>query len=161
MYRQRQQTFVSYLIKQANPLSFLEFVRLNCNENQVAQSGQNSLLECALETSREVKDVEIQHVAWTRYYSDDREPQVVLEFKDGRPNPIESYSFAEPFWSNRTKNVSMLITNVAVEHEGAYECKVTTNSGSPNSPKMTSFKVIGKLLPEHHFLGRYLYKHTQ
>ncbi|XP_075905581.1 uncharacterized protein LOC142903441 [Nelusetta ayraudi] len=120
------------------------FLKLNCNENQVAQFGQDSLLECVLKTSIEVQDLKILYMAWMRYSHDNSEPDVVLEFRDGKPYPSKGYSFAEPFWDNKNRNMSLIITKAAVEHEGFYECTVVTNSGSSNSPKMTSFNVTAK-----------------
>lgn len=121
-----------------------QFVELNCNEPQVAEFGQDSLLECVLKTTREAINLKIIHVTWMRYSGDGSEPDVVLEFRDGKPYPSKGYSFAEPFWDNKNRNVSLLITKAAVQHVGFYECEVVTDSGSSNFPKMMSFNVTAK-----------------
>ncbi|XP_075899034.1 uncharacterized protein LOC142899351 [Nelusetta ayraudi] len=120
------------------------FVKLNCNESQVAQCGQDSLLECVLKTSDDVKDLKIQYVTWKRYSGDGSEPQVVLELKDGKPYPRKGYSFAEPYWNDENRNVSLLITKAAVQHVGFYECEVVTDSGFPELSIMISFNVTAK-----------------
>lgn len=156
MCTQRQQTYVWHL-KKAKQILFSfpdHFVKLNCNENQVAECGQDSLLECVLKTSDDVTNLKIQYVTWKRYSGDGSDPDVVLELIEGKPNSSEGYSFAEPNWNSTYRNVSLLITNAAVQHVGFYECEVATNSGDPRLSKMISFNVTGKLLPQHHFFGR-------
>lgn len=133
--------------KQTNPFSFPEFVELNCNEPQVAEVGRDSLLECVLKTTTEATNLKILSVTWKRYSGDGSEPDVVLEFREGKTYPSKGYSLAEPFWDNKNRNVSLLITKAAVQHVGFYECEVGTDSGSSKFPEMMSFNVTGKLLP--------------
>lgn len=123
---------------------FTEFVTIECQEKQIAQFGQDSLLECVVITANEVKDFKIKSVKWTRYRNQIRSE--VLTFPGA--NSRDSYSFADPHWSNTNKNVSLFISKAAVQHEGHYECKVDTTAGDAKS-KLISLNVAGKLLPKY------------
>lgn len=120
--------------------------------------GQDSLLECVLVTSHEVEQLEIKSVTWTRYPCDQSDPPA-LSFREGNTSSGRGYSFAEPRWDNKTKNVSLLISEAAVQHEGFYECMVETSVGSPKPDKLISFNVTGKSLPRNGFSGHCLAKY--
>lgn len=112
-------------------------VTMRCMKNQVAQRGQNSLLQCVLNTSKEVPDLKILRLVWKRSSID------VLEFRDGKINASKGYSFADPLWDNKNTNVSLLISEATVEQEGLYKCVVGTNVGNL-IPYFISFSVTAK-----------------
>ncbi|XP_018520547.1 CD276 antigen isoform X2 [Lates calcarifer] len=100
------------------------FVNVNCKEN-VGQYGQQSLLECIVQTTSEASDIQIRVVTWRRQGAD----KPALVFHDGRIDPKSSFTFAEPSWNNKNMNVSVLIPNTRVADNGRYTCMVMTNSG--------------------------------
>ena len=105
----------------------------------MGQYGQHSLLECAVKTSEGVTDVEIQAVSWRKEGVDDP----LLVFHNGKLIKKQpGYSFAEPSWNTRNMNVSLHITDTAVEDQGVYTCMVMTDSGGETSE--TSLKVTGE-----------------
>ncbi|KAM6941655.1 butyrophilin subfamily 1 member A1 [Lycodopsis pacificus] len=111
------------------------FISLNCKAEMLGQYGQQSLLECVIDPPDDNTDIRL--VAWKKASI----PLLVFyngEFTEKQPG----YSFAEPAWNNRNMNVSLLISNTAVEHDGLYECLVSTTSGYKN--KTTSLKVTAK-----------------
>ncbi|XP_078136454.1 CD276 antigen homolog isoform X2 [Sander vitreus] len=119
------------------------FVNVECQAENVGQYGQQSLLQCVIKTTQDVADPEIRVVVWKK---EGLEKQVknnpLLLFNRGEMNLKPGYSFAEPSWNERNMNVSLLITNTAVEQEGDYTCSVITNSGDGSSS--TSLKVTAK-----------------
>ncbi|XP_035856250.1 uncharacterized protein zgc:174863 isoform X2 [Sander lucioperca] len=119
------------------------FVNVECQAENVGQYGQQSLLQCVVKTSQDVVDPEIRVVIWKK---EGVEKQVknnpLLLFNRGEIKLKPGYSFAEPSWNVRNMNVSLLITNTAVEQEGDYTCTVITNSGDSSSS--TSLKVTAK-----------------
>lgn len=113
---------------------------------QVALWGHDALLECVLIISHEVTDFEITSVQWKKYPADDSDP-LALNFSSGETSSSGGYSFAEPNWNSSTKNVSLLISKAAAQHEGHYECTVETSAGNPPASKLIAFDVTGELFP--------------
>lgn len=109
---------------------------MQCKTENVGQYGQKSLLECVINTAQEIGKAEIRVVTWKK----DENP--LLVFVDGQTKSEGPYSFAEPSWNSNNMNVSLLITNTAVDNEGVYTCMVITDSGDGFSD--TSFKVTGE-----------------
>lgn len=101
----------------------------------MGQYGQQSLLECVVKTTRD--DAEIRVVTWKKEGADDP----LLVFHRGEMLP-KGGTFAEPSWNARNMNVSLLISNTAVEDEGDYKCMVLTDSGEGSGK--TSLKVTGE-----------------
>ncbi|XP_039651862.1 CD276 antigen isoform X1 [Perca fluviatilis] len=112
------------------------FVNVECQAEKVGQYGQQSLLQCVVKTTQDLADLEIRVVTWTK------EDRPLLVFHEGKNKPQPGYSFADPSWNDRNMNVSLLITNTAVEHEGVYKCTVITDSG--DGKDSTSLKVTAK-----------------
>lgn len=110
------------------------FLNVECKDEKVGQYGQQSLLECVVKTLQ--NDAEIRVVTWKK----DQTP--LLVFNRGETQLQPGYSFAEPSWNVRNMNVSLLITNTAVEHQGVYTCMVMTDSGDGKSS--ISLKVTAK-----------------
>lgn len=114
------------------------FLNVECKDEKVGQYGQQTLLECVVKTLQ--NDVEIRVVTWKKKDQKDQRPLLLVN--RGLPEPKPGYSFAEPFWNVRNMNVSLLITNTAVEHQGDYTCMVMTDSGDGSSS--ISLKVTGE-----------------
>ncbi|XP_036967334.1 uncharacterized protein zgc:174863 isoform X2 [Acanthopagrus latus] len=127
--------FIFTLILTAGKASF---VNVHCKTENMGQYGQQSLLECAVETSQGVTDVVIRTVSWKKEGVD--EPLLVFHKEQTIKQP--RYSFAEPSWNNRNMNVSLHITNTAVEDQGVYTCVVMTDRGGETSE--TRLKVTAK-----------------
>ena len=116
------------------------FVNVHCKTENVGQYGQQSLLECAVNTSEGVTDVVIRTVSWKKEGVDDP----LLVFHNGKLIKKQpGYSFAEPSWNNRNMNVSLHITDTAVENQGGYTCTVMTDRGSSETSEI-SLKVTGE-----------------
>ena len=113
---------------------------MQCKTENMGQYGQQSLLECAVKTSQGVTDVVIRTVSWKKEGVD--EP--LLVFHKGQTIKQPRCSFAEPSWNNRNMNVSLHITNTAVEDQGVYTCVVMTDRGGETSE--TRLKVTGESL---------------
>ncbi|KAM8773610.1 CD276 antigen homolog isoform 2-T3 [Acanthopagrus schlegelii] len=114
------------------------FVNVHCKTENVGQYGQQSLLECAVETSQGVTDVVIRTVSWKKEGVD--EPLLVFHKEQTIKQP--RYSFAEPSWNNMNMNVSLHITNTTLEDQGVYTCVVMTDRGGETSE--TRLKVTAK-----------------
>uniref|UniRef100_A0A1A7X3I0 Ig-like domain-containing protein n=1 Tax=Iconisemion striatum TaxID=60296 RepID=A0A1A7X3I0_9TELE len=108
------------------------FVELQCNERNVGQIGQPSLLNCVVQPTQGTTDVTITNVAWRR--SGDAKPFLYCNKKDGCTKE-SGYRFADssPEWDNKNMNISLLITNTRVADEGKYTCRVFTDSGNDNA----------------------------
>lgn len=117
-----------------------DFVKVECNTINVGQYGQQSLLECVVKTGETVKDPTIRTVAWKKLNSPEEDGDLVLGFHRGKlDQPKRGYRFAEPLWDEKNMNVSLLIANTAVAHDGDYECMVITDSGDDSI--VTTLKV--------------------
>ncbi|XP_078022744.1 sialoadhesin-like [Epinephelus lanceolatus] len=116
-----------------------DFLNLQCVAENVGEIGQQSLLECVVKPTQGAADPTIRVVTW-RKVGDERP---LLVFHRGQTELQPGYKFAEPSWNVINLNVSLLITNTAVEHEGVYTCMVITDSSS-NSDH-TSLKVTASL----------------
>ncbi|XP_078022743.1 V-set and immunoglobulin domain-containing protein 10-like [Epinephelus lanceolatus] len=117
------------------------FISLQCMAENVGVIGQQSLLECVVKSTQGAADPTIRVVTW-RKVGDER-PLLVFRRGQTELQPQAGYMFAEPSWNGRNMNVSLLITNTSVEHEGVYTCMVITDSGDATS--QTSLKVTGAL----------------
>ncbi|XP_006810350.1 immunoglobulin superfamily member 11-like, partial [Neolamprologus brichardi] len=116
------------------------FVKVECKTKNVGHYGQQSLLECVVKTGESVIDPTIRTVAWKKLTSPEDEGDLVLGFQKGKlDEPKRGYMFAEPSWDEKNMNVSLLINNTAVAHNGDYECMVITDSGDHTS--VTTLKV--------------------
>lgn len=111
---------------------------MQCKTENTGQFGQQSLVECVIKTTQEVSNPQIRVVAWRKEGVKDP----LLVFNKGEFEQKEGYKLAEPSWDKKNMNVSLLITNTAVEHEGEYVCMVITNSG--DSTGKTNLKVTGE-----------------
>lgn len=98
---------------------------MQCKTENVGQYGQKSLLECVVKTSEDVADPQIRLVSWRKEGAE----EALLVFYRGTTKQLSGYSFAEQSWNYRNMNVSLLITNTAVQDEGLYTCNVLTNIG--------------------------------
>ncbi|XP_030254903.1 uncharacterized protein LOC115570214 [Sparus aurata] len=115
------------------------FVNVHCKTENMGQYGQQSLLECAVKTSEGVTDVVIRTVSWKKEGVDDP----LLVFHNGKLIKKQpGYSFAEPSWNNRNMNVSLHITDTAVDDQGVFTCMVMTDRGGETSE--TTLKVTAK-----------------
>ncbi|XP_070777295.1 tyrosine-protein kinase-like otk isoform X2 [Enoplosus armatus] len=114
------------------------FIKVHCKTENVVQCHQQSLLECVIHTGRDVTDAKILVITWKK--EGDEEP--LLLFNRGQTKQQKGYSFADPSWNDRNMNVSLLISNTAVEHKGVYTCMVMTDSGDDDSH--TYLKVTAK-----------------
>ncbi|XP_042341096.1 uncharacterized protein LOC121942072 isoform X2 [Plectropomus leopardus] len=114
------------------------FVHVKCKDISVGRHGQQSLLECVVKTNEDVKEVTIKTVIWKKEGDD----SPILFFHSKNTGLKPGYSFAEPSWNVRNTNVSLLIANTALQHEGNYTCYVMTDSGDGKSG--ISLKVTAK-----------------
>ncbi|XP_069023924.1 butyrophilin subfamily 1 member A1 [Embiotoca jacksoni] len=128
--------FSAITINAENTLS--EFVKVECNVQNVGQHGHQSMLECVVQTSQEVVDATIHRVTWKKKGRDDP----LLFFTESRAQMVRGYSFAEPSWNEKNMNVSLLISNTVVADAGDYTCSVSTDSGF--AEKTCSLKVQAK-----------------
>lgn len=108
-----------------NHLSYTGFVKVKCSAENKGQYGQESLLNCVVETSKEVKDPEILVVTWQK----EGVKGPLLFYHSEQLSLKQGYKFADPSWNSKNMNVSLLISNTAVEDEGVYTCHVVTDSG--------------------------------
>lgn len=112
---------------------------MECKSENLGQYGQRSLLECVIRPTQD-SDVEIRIVTWKKEGAE----TPMLVFNRGETTLWPRSSFAEQSWNNRNMNVSLLITNTAVQDEGVYTCMVMTDSG--DQTVHTSLKVTGESL---------------
>lgn len=120
------------------------FIEVESTAENVGHYGQQSLLECVIKPSTDVlTNPIIRMVAWKKLTSPEDEGDLVLGFNRGKlDRPKRGYRFAEPSWDEKNMNVSLLITNTAVEDAGYYKCMVITDSGDGNM--VTNLKVQAK-----------------
>ncbi|XP_054460444.1 junctional adhesion molecule A [Anoplopoma fimbria] len=112
-----------------------DFLSVKCKAENLGQYGGQTLLECVIKTTYD--DTEIRVVLWKNG------SHPLLIFNKGETSVQEpGYLFAEPSWNFRNMNVSLLIANTTVEHEGSYTCTVMTDRGSGETS--TSLKVSAK-----------------
>ncbi|XP_019717665.1 hemicentin-1 [Hippocampus comes] len=112
------------------------FIQVDCKKENSGQYGQQSVVECVIRKSEEVKDLTVSRVVWKK------DGLILLEVHNNQPRSMAGYSFAEPSWNNKSLNVSLLIANTAVANHGNYSCMVMTDSGLDN--KSTSLRVTAK-----------------
>lgn len=113
------------------------FVKVQCKPVNVGQYGQQSLLECVIQTSKDATDTNIDVVTWKK---GDKEHRLV--FNKGNMDLQPGYSFAEQSGNELNMNVSLLITHTTLLDEGDYTCEVLTDRGY--STATTSLKVTAK-----------------
>nr|XP_057947563.1 CD276 antigen homolog [Doryrhamphus excisus]XP_057947564.1 CD276 antigen homolog [Doryrhamphus excisus] len=116
-------------------IAVTDFVKVECKTYNVGQYGQQSMLDCWIATSKEVKDPTVKVVVWRKA------GHPVLVF-DVTIQTASRFSFAKPSWSHKNMNVSLLIANTSVADEGEYTCMVITDSGKHSSS--TNLKVTAK-----------------
>lgn len=130
--------------------AFTDFVNVECIENQRAQVGQETLLKCVVKASPEAENlIRIIGVQWQKRPWGSSEWGTVLEVQEEKQSASEGYSLADPLWRSGKKNMSLLISNTAVKHDGVYRCAVATSAGNGECPSV-DLTVTGKLLPLHH-----------
>ncbi|XP_029015732.1 uncharacterized protein zgc:174863 isoform X2 [Betta splendens] len=101
-----------------------EFVWVECKSN-TGRFGHQSMLDCVIKTSEEVVDPKILTVTWRK--AGDEDP--LLVFNRGKLSSTKGYSFAQRSWNDKNMNISLLIANTEIQHEGEYTCRVFTDSG--------------------------------
>nr|XP_043885146.1 CD276 antigen homolog isoform X2 [Solea senegalensis] len=114
------------------------FVKVVCKPQNVGQYGQQSLLECVVQTTHEVADAEIRTVSWRK----EGVEKPLLVFYKGKVMQQPGYRMAQPSWNKKDMNVSLLIANATLADGGDYSCTVITNSG--DGEFQTSLKVTAK-----------------
>ncbi|XP_067436899.1 butyrophilin subfamily 1 member A1-like [Thunnus thynnus] len=115
------------------------FVKVECKTENVGQYGQQSMLDCVVKTSEEVKEPKITVVTWKKKGSED----ALLVFHKGKTTLRPGYKFAESSWNDRNMNISLLITNTMMVNSGDYTCLVFTDSGDDEETE-TSLRVTAK-----------------
>lgn len=115
------------------------FIDVICDPTRKGQANYQSLLKCEVKPTQDIKDFKITLVVWRKTRIDD--PILVLDLRDDKQTYkcLPGYELADRTLTNG--NVSLVITETQVEHEGMYTCEVTTNSGYKE--KKTSFAVTG------------------
>uniref|UniRef100_I3KNZ4 Uncharacterized LOC100694338 n=1 Tax=Oreochromis niloticus TaxID=8128 RepID=I3KNZ4_ORENI len=117
-----------------------EFVKIECKTTNVGDYGQQSLLECVIKTAELAQDATIRLVIWRKLTSpEDEDGLPLVVFAKDKLNKKSGYRFAEPLWDKKNMNVSLLITNTAVEDDGYYKCTVITDRG--DSSMLNTLKV--------------------
>lgn len=111
-----------------------ESTSLDCRAEQLGQYGQQSLLECVIKTTQ--NDLRVRVVSWKKA------KLALLVFNKGKITKEDGFSFAQPSLNDRNMNVSLLITNTTVKHEGRYTCLVMTDDG--HKEEAINFKVTAK-----------------
>ncbi|KAM7394079.1 hypothetical protein PAMP_020901 [Pampus punctatissimus] len=114
------------------------FVKVECKTSNKGQYGQQSMLECVIQTTQNVKDPKIQVVTWEKKGSE----RTLLTYYNKTTEALPGYSFAEPSWNDRNMNISLLITNTVPNDNGDYICMVITDSGI--ATQFTSLNVTAK-----------------
>ncbi|XP_029950936.1 butyrophilin-like protein 2 isoform X2 [Salarias fasciatus] len=118
-----------------------DFVTVNCDAEIVGMVGHQSLLNCSLQLSAEVSDVNIRVVRWSKK----GRKLPVMVYYEGKWNKAPGYDVAESSWNEKSSNLSMLITSTSVTDDGEYTCTVVTDSG--RSEGSTSLRVRAKYSP--------------
>lgn len=96
---------------------------MRCSPEVKAQYGQTSVLECSISTSNGVQDPKITWLAWEK----EGVEKPLLLYKKGILEAQPGYSFASPSW-NTSMDVSLLIANTTLQHEGEYKFGVSVNT---------------------------------
>lgn len=111
---------------------------MQCKTEQVGQYGQNSMLQCLVKTSEDVKDPEISMVTWKKLGTEES----VLSYSYGNLKVLPRFSFAVSSWDKRNMNVSLLITDTDINDEDSYTCQVLVSAGFDTGK--THLKVTGE-----------------
>lgn len=111
---------------------------MECKTGNVGQYGHQSVLDCVVKTTQDVKDAKIQVATWKKKDAQSN----FLTFNENKMNTKPGFRFAEPSWNERNMNVSLLIANTKLEDAGVYECMVMTDSGDYTT--YTNLTVTGK-----------------
>ncbi|XP_068448284.1 CD276 antigen isoform X2 [Clinocottus analis] len=129
--------FIAIVISTANAKEG-DFPSLDCKAENLGQYGQQSLLECVIKNPKE--DTSILMVSWKKG------SRTLLLFRNGAIQLQEpGFLFAQASWNASNMNVSLLITNTAVAHQGRYKCDVMTNNSPPPTELIKiSLKVTAK-----------------
>uniref|UniRef100_A0A3Q2CNK0 Ig-like domain-containing protein n=1 Tax=Cyprinodon variegatus TaxID=28743 RepID=A0A3Q2CNK0_CYPVA len=115
------------------------FVEVVCDPISMGQVNHQSLLKCEVKLTQPIPDLEITLVVWKK--KGDESPIALYNFKNEKPFK-EQPGFTFPNRNMNDFNVSLLISNIEVKHQGIYTCMVMTSSGSSNS--QTELKVMAR-----------------
>ncbi|XP_061589108.1 T-lymphocyte activation antigen CD80 isoform X2 [Cololabis saira] len=114
-----------------------DFISVDCHEATVGQLDRPSVLTCVITWEEGITDVVVRRVKWQKKGED----VPLLHYGEpmiSRPG----YSFAVNPWTNRTMNVSLLISRTTVADDGDYTCDVASDSGV--SQGRTALRVTAK-----------------
>ncbi|XP_011472152.1 uncharacterized protein LOC101156630 isoform X1 [Oryzias latipes] len=107
-------------------------LKLECDETNTGQFGQQSLLKCVIKQPA----VKVRVVIWRKVGENE---EALLVFEDTVKKQVQGFRFVEPFWITNNPDLSMLINNTKMEDEGEYLCTVVTDAGE--GEKITQLKV--------------------
>ncbi|MEQ2307898.1 hypothetical protein AMECASPLE_022744 [Ameca splendens] len=109
------------------------FVEVTCDRTTKAQFNHQSMLRCMV-NPKQTKTIGIILVVWRKTGLEN--PVAVFDTRNAKPEykKQQGYEFADR--SLDTTNVSLLISNTKLQHEGEYKCEVTTDSGTATSTTM-------------------------
>ncbi|XP_029918366.1 butyrophilin-like protein 1 [Myripristis murdjan] len=105
------------------------FVNVHCKSQTRGQHGQQSMLDCVVNMAKEAADAEITLVIWKK--SGDQKPLVF--FHNGELTSVPRFQLAQPSWTKKNMNVSLLINGTTPSDIGEYELQVVTTSGDSSS----------------------------
>lgn len=100
-------------------------VNIKCQSSVVAQYGTSTLLNCVVKSNSP-----IIFVSW-KFHGDS-----VLTFYNGVVESDPDYQFAESLWTGSNMNVSLLIKNTTLSHDGIYTCDVVASGGDAPTAKL-------------------------
>ncbi|MED6284081.1 hypothetical protein CHARACLAT_015612 [Characodon lateralis] len=103
------------------------FIEMACESTTKAQFNHQSMLMCTVRPKQTIESLDIILVVWRKTGLDD--PVAVVDGRSGNVEykGLQGYGLADR--SLNTMNVSLLISNTKLQHEGEYKCEVTTDSG--------------------------------
>lgn len=113
-----------------------------CTPDINGQHGQPSVLSCKINTSAEVENPRIVWLSWTKSAGKSG-PEKLLLYNNAELTAMPGYSFVHEAWK-QSLDVSLLIADTTVRHEGDYVCQVVVNSGSAES--RSRLRVTGESL---------------
>ncbi|XP_063739950.1 CD276 antigen isoform X1 [Eleginops maclovinus] len=111
-------------------------INVECRAEHVGKYGQHSLLQCVYKPSQDAEDAQLDWVEWKK------DEQQILFIRLEKTVAVPGFSLAEPSGNAANRNVSLLITNTSVKHQGEYTCGVGTDSG--DGLGYTSLRVTAK-----------------
>ncbi|XP_020794193.2 CD276 antigen isoform X2 [Boleophthalmus pectinirostris] len=101
------------------------FVTVTCQKPEiVAQYGSSTLLDCNVQANSKITEpIKIVVLTWKFNGS------ALVNFFDGSLKKEDGFQLASRSWSGSNQNVSLLITQTTLAHDGEYEVDVVTNAG--------------------------------